>query len=199
MGERHHLPVGLVHAVERSLTPGLSSILCHLFRQVSHLVGSHDSPTHIQRLRQQNGARPDVACVGAQSVHQLLSLVVQCSRHLVQVCAQLLLQGRGQHLRVTGDAALQLSRQSRPQVPQSRLLRIAQQGNLAARMLVATHRTDMWQIFRPCRPAHIGRHVAPHLCHAHLLIVAQCHRPATVKAQHRLTIADHAQRLHEQQ
>ena len=190
MFQRHHLPVSLIHPVERGLALRLFRIRRHLFREGGHFVGCHDGTAHIQGLRQQDGACPEVACVGAQRIHQVLARAVEGRRGLPKVGAQLLLHGCGQHLCVSRQTALQTNRHSGTQASQCRLLCIAQQGYFAAGMLVGSQGTDVRQIFSAGRPANISRHVAPQLRHPHLLIVPQRHRPATVEAQHRLTIAD---------
>ena len=64
MLERHHHPVGLVGAVERSLQLGSIVVVHHLLRDLRHLVGSSNGATHEHRLRHHGRCHEHVARVG---------------------------------------------------------------------------------------------------------------------------------------
>ena len=75
--ERHHLPVGHINMVERSLTSGIERILCYSFIDISHLVEGDDTTTHEDGLSEKDTTCPDITCIGIQGIHDLLPLGIQ--------------------------------------------------------------------------------------------------------------------------
>ena len=95
MFQRADLPVGLLRLVECALLADVGGVLLHLLVDVGHVVQRYEGTTHEDGLRQEDGASPDVAGVGAEGVDNLLSLLVQPRAQLLHTLSHLLLQFAG--------------------------------------------------------------------------------------------------------
>ena len=187
MAQRHHLPIGLVDAVKRSLSLSLSRVGSQLFACIGYLVHRNDGTTHEDGLRQHDGTCKHVSRVRTESVDDASTKLVKRSCYLLQVGTQLLLQGCRKNLGVRANTGLNACGKVSTQTIQSILLLVVQQRYLLTGVHVAAQCRDVWQILGTCRLAHIGGYFLLDTRDAHLLVVAQRHSPTTVKAQQALS------------
>ena len=206
MMERHHLPVGLVDAIEGSLAACIHRVLRHILGDVGHLVHGDDASAHEDGLRQHDGAGEEMTGVRIESVHDLLSHGVERSLHASHALLHVRLQASHHLLHVSGrhtqfhegsahlrkgvlDAlhlGLQARYQTRTQIGKSLLLGVAQQGDRLAGVLIGTYGAHMGQELRAGRLPEVLGHVLLQLGDAQLLVVAQRHLSATVEREHAL-------------
>ena len=73
----YYLPIGLVNAIEHGLAAHVGRILHHVLIDVGHAVEGEDGASHEYGLRHKDAACEDVAGVGAEGIHNLLSLRIQ--------------------------------------------------------------------------------------------------------------------------
>ena len=66
-------PIGLVNVIKRILRHSTQIICSNLLSNISHLVGSDNGTTHIDRLTSHHGAHPHVTIVGVECIHDVLS------------------------------------------------------------------------------------------------------------------------------
>ena len=156
MTQRHHLPIGLVDAVERSLSLSLSRVGSQLFASIGHLVHRNDGTSHEDRLRQHDGTCKHVARVSIEGIGNASAKLVKHASYLLQIGTQPLLQGCRQNLGVRANTGLNACGKVSTQTVQSILLLVVQQRYLLTGVHVAAQCRDVWQILGTCRLAHIG-------------------------------------------
>ena len=206
MFQRHHLPVHFVRIVKRGLATGLGGVVLHLFVDVGHLIQGDDASTEKDGLHHHNRSGEEVARICVEGIDETLADTVQLSAELLHLRITKILQvfqfhaHRTQyqtdilHRQFAGDTcnlALHTAHRQITQMRQGRLLLVVEQRDLPTGELIRTDGTHMGEVFGAGRLAEVLRDVLLHLGHTHLLVVAQGHRPTTVKRQQPLSTDRH--------
>ena len=203
--ERNHLPVGLVYLIKCGLTTNIGGVLCHLGIDIGHLVGSDDSATHKHRLRHHDGTCKHVAGIGVERIYNFLSHSVQCISNITKALSCHLIDGsarkshrfqrlkceRGQLRQCLLKTLLHLGANSCSQLWECALLVVAKQTDRFAGVLIRTYSTHVGQILGAGRLANILGHILFKFGNTKLLVVAQGHLSAAIKAEHALSLSWH--------
>ena len=203
--ERNHLPVGLVDLIECGLTTNIGGIPCHLGVDICHLVGCDNCTTHKHRLRHHDSTSKHVAGIGIERIYYLLSHSIQrigyitkaLSSHLVDNGPreshrlQRLKSDWGQLRHCLLKTLLHLGADGCSQLWECGLLVVAKQTDRFAGVLICTYSTHVGQILGAGRLANILGHILFKFGNTKLLVVAQGHLSAAIKAEHALSLSWH--------
>ena len=193
LAQRDNGPVEVFNLLQR--------VLCHAFLFVGHqflvdfsqAVGCRDGAAHVDGLAKHHRGCEDVFGVGLEGIVDFLSYLVAqlcCGlshladegSHLLSHlgCDNALLNQTGNHRRcMFADAR----HRGGAQIGKGCLLVLAQQRNLAAEELIASHRVDLRQIVRVGSLSHVFGDVLLHKHRPQLLVVAQSHCPTFLEGE----------------